>query len=138
MWSHHFMPRQAPYVAPRPFVAWPPPATRRVVAAPSEFEAPQLDTSLYHRTVFTMPLPGKRKQAEITIYFDKATLEEPYICNGQALAVLCDEDAPTIQNAHGIFISRAKNSKNEKKKVFYLILNKLGLVRTSKHYFSIT
>ena len=34
MWSHHFMPQQAPYVAPRPFVAWPPPATRRVVAPP--------------------------------------------------------------------------------------------------------
>ena len=90
----------------------------RGAEAPPEFEVPQLDTALYHRTVFTMPLPGKRKQAEITVYFDKATLQTVYVNNGQALAVLCDEDAIPIQNAHGIFISRAKTSKNEKKKVF--------------------
>ena len=127
MWPHHFMPQQAPYAPFQPFVGWHSPAqgvqprslaTRRVVAAAPEFEVPQLDTALYHRTVFTMPLPGKRKQAEITVYFDKATLQTVYVNNGQALAVLCDEDAIPIQNAHGVFISRAKQSNNEKKKVF--------------------
>ena len=118
MWPHHFMPQQAPYVAPRPFVAWPPPATRRVVAAPPEFEAPQLDTSLYHRTVFTMPLSGKRKQAEITVYFDKETLQTVYVCNWQALAVLFDEDDAVVRNALRTFYKRNLHYKE----VFYHII----------------
>ena len=70
------------------------------------FKVPKLNTALYHRTVFTMPLHGKRGNAEITVYFDKATLEEPYICNWQAMAVLCDEDGHVLQNALGTFLSR--------------------------------
>ena len=49
-------------------------------AAPVFDTTPKLNTALHHRTVFTMPLPGKRKQAEITVYFDKATSEVVYVC----------------------------------------------------------
>ena len=80
----------------------PPPA----VAAPV-FDAPKLNTALHHRTVFTMPLPGKRKQAEITVYFDKATLEVVYVCVWQALAVLFDEDDKAVRNALRSFYNRS-------------------------------
>ena len=131
MWPHHFMPQQAPYAPFQPFVGWHSPAqgvqprslaTRRVVAAPPPaaaapaFKVPKLKTALYHRTVFTMPLPGKRKQAEITVYFDKATLETAYVCNWQAMAVLCDDDGPVIQNSLGTFLAR----NNHLKKVFFI------------------
>ena len=107
MWSHHFMPQQAPYVAPRPFVAWPPPVTRRVVAPLPRYEVPKLNTALYHRTVFTMPLPGKREQAEITVYFDKETLQTVYVCIWQAIAVLCGEDDDaSLQNGLRSFYQR--------------------------------
>ena len=80
----------------------PPPAA----AAPA-LDVPKLKPALYHRTVFTMPLPGKRKQAEIAVYFDKATLEDPYVCIWQALAVLCDEDDDgAIQNGLRSFYQR--------------------------------
>ena len=110
-----------PATHPQFFQGPPPPAASAAQGGPgraAESEVPQLDTSLYHRTVFSMPLPGKRKQAEITVYFDKETLQTVYVNNGQALAVLCDEDATPVQNAHGVFVSRAKKSKDEKKKVF--------------------
>ena len=75
------------------------------------FKVPKLNTALYHRTVFTLPLPGKREQAEITIYFDKATLEEQYICNWQAMAVLCDEEAGTVQSALNAFLKTSPHFK---------------------------
>ena len=78
----------------------------RGAEAPPEFEVPQLDTSLYHRTVFTMPVSGNHEHAEITIYFDKATLQTVYICNWQAFSVLCDKDADTVQKRLGIFLLR--------------------------------
>ena len=84
----------------------PPPA-----AAAPVFKVPKLNTALYHRTVFTMPLPGKRKHAEITIYFDKETLQIVYVCNWQAYAVLCDEDADSVQNSFGTFLSRNSDFK---------------------------
>ena len=121
MWPHHFMPQQAPYAPFQPFVGWHSPAhgvqprslaTRRVVAAPPPaaaapaFDVPPLDTSLYYRTVFTMPIQGKHKHVEITIYFDKTTLQTVYICNWQAFAVLCDKDADTVQKRLGVFLLR--------------------------------
>ena len=126
MWPHHFMPQQAPYAPFQPFVGWHSPAqgvqprslaTRRVVAAPPPaaaapaFKVPKLNTALYHRTVFTMPLPGKRKQAEITVYFDKATLEAAYVCNWQAFAVLCDEEAGTVQSTLNAFLKTSPHFK---------------------------
>ena len=92
------------------------------VTAAAVFEAPQLDVALYHYTVFTMPLDSKRKikHAKIAVYFDKETLQTVYVCNWQALAVLCDEKASVIQNAHGAFISRKKDTK----KVFLINVRK--------------
>ena len=86
-----------------------PPAAMAAQGGPgraAEFEVPQLDTSLYHRTVFTMPIQGNHEHAEITIYFDKATLQTVYICNWQAFAVLCDKDADTVQKRLGVFLLR--------------------------------
>ena len=68
------------------------------------FKVPKLNQGLYHRTVFTMPLAGKRGHAEIPIYFDKATLQIVYIANTQAFAVLCDEDLGLVQNSFSAFL----------------------------------
>ena len=133
MWPHHFMPQQAPYAPFQPFVGWHSPAqgvqprsltTRRVVAAAPPaaaapaFKVPKLNTALYHRTVFTMPLQGKRKQAEITVYFDKATLETAYIGNTQAFAVLCDEDLGLVQNLFSAFLGEHAHFKMVSFKTF--------------------
>ena len=75
-------------------------------AEAAEFDVPKLNVVLYHRTVFTMPLPGKRKQAAITVYFDKATSDEVYVCVWQALAVLFDEDDKAVRNALRSFYNR--------------------------------
>ena len=84
-----------------------PPPAGAVAAAAAPFKVPKLNQALYHRTVFTMPLSGKLTHAEITIYFDKATLQQQYICNWQAMAVLCDvDDDNAIQNGLRTFYSR--------------------------------
>ena len=107
-----------PAAHPQFFQGPPPPAASAAQGGQgraAESEAPQLDTSLYHRTVFTMPLPGKRKQAEITVYFDKATLQTEYVCNWQALAVLFDEEDAVARNALRTFYKRNLHYKE----VFY-------------------
>ena len=81
-------------------------------------EVLKLDTSLYHRTVFTMPLPGKLKHAKITIYFDKQTLDPAYVSNVHALAVLCDEDPVTIQSGLGAFIKNNLHFKEVRKDAY--------------------
>ena len=83
-----------------------PPPAGAVAAAAAQFKVPKLNVALYHRTVFTMQLSGKRKDAKISIYFDKATLQQPYISNWQAMAVLCDEDDLVVQNALGTYLGR--------------------------------